>query len=175
MGPGRRRLLSLGVGVVLAAGIWVGLTAFTVSGPVQAPPFSLPSLGPGPRVTVPIVGAGAHDPVVVTFFASWCGPCQAELPSVAKVVRQARAAGDKVSFIGVDGNDAASSGLAFARRSGVDFPVGRDALSAVAPTFGIQGYPATVFIDAHGNVASTVRGPIKVATLEAGIAGIDRT
>jgi cytochrome c biogenesis protein CcmG/thiol:disulfide interchange protein DsbE len=175
MSPGRRRWVSLAIGLVLAAAVWVGLTSFAAPASVTVHPFSLPRLGSGPRVRVPIVGEGAHDPVVVTFFASWCGPCHAELPALSRVVRQAQAAGDKVRFIGIDGNDAPASGLAFARQSGVDFPVGRDALSLVAPTFGIQGYPATVFIDADGDIASTVRGPIKVATLEAGITRIDRT
>jgi len=122
---------------------------------------------------MPLVGEGAHDPVVVTFFASWCGPCHSELPTVARVARQAGGAGQKVRFIGVDDNDAAASGLAFARASGVDFPVGRDALSLVAPTLGVQWNPATVFVDSHGTIRETVRGPISAAALEAGIAGIE--
>jgi thiol-disulfide isomerase/thioredoxin len=168
-------LVSLALGVVLAGGLWVGLTAATAAPQKKVQPFSLPRLGSGPRVSVPITGVGAHDPVVVTFFASWCGPCHAELPTVAKVARQAKAAGGKVRFIGIDDNDAPASGLAFARRSGVDFPVGRDSFSRVAPTFDIPGNPATVFIDGNGNIAQTVLGPIKVATLEAGIARIAHT
>jgi cytochrome c biogenesis protein CcmG/thiol:disulfide interchange protein DsbE len=171
--PVRRRLLSLGVGVVLAAALWVGLTAVGAPAATKAHAFSLPRLGPGPRVTVPIVGEGAHDAVVVTFFASWCGPCHRELPVIAGVARQAQVAGDKVRFIGVDDNDAPASGLAFARASGVAFPVGRDALSLTAPEYGIVGNPATVFIDAAGDVAKTVQGPLTTSALEAEIARID--
>jgi cytochrome c biogenesis protein CcmG/thiol:disulfide interchange protein DsbE len=124
-------------------------------------------------VTVPVVGEGAHQAVVVTFFASWCGPCHTELPAFARVAREAKASGDKVQFIGVDDNDGAASGLAFARKSGVRFPVGRDSLSLTAPDYGIQGNPSTVFIDAGGNVVRTIRGPIKTSTLENEIAQID--
>ncbi len=173
MTPGRRRLLSLALGVVLAAGLWVALTSFTAPGPTRAHPFSLPRLGGGPRVTVPVVGEGAHEAVVVTFFGSWCGQCQSELPAFARVAREAGAAGDRVRFIGVDDNDAAAAGLAFARRSGVDFPVGRDYYSEVAPTYGIPGNPATVFIDAAGDVTRTVLGPVTPSTLETEIARID--
>jgi thiol-disulfide isomerase/thioredoxin len=173
--PKRRRLLSLGIGVVLAAGLWIALTSFTAPGPTKAPPFSLPRLGGGPRVSVPIVGEGAHDPVILTFFASWCGPCHAELPSVAKVARQAEAAGDKVRFIGIDDNEKSAPGLAFVRASGVQFPVGRDFYSLTAPQYGIPGNPATVFIDADGNVARTIRGPVSVPTLESEIARLDQT
>lgn len=173
MAPGRRRLLSLGVGIVLAAGLWVGLTGFSAPVATRAHPFSLPRLGGGPRVTVPIVGRGAHQAVVVTFFASWCGPCHRELPAFAQVAREATASGDKVQFIGIDDNDAPASGLAFARQSGVRFPVGRDAYSLTAPDYGIVGNPSTVFIDAAGNVVKTVRGPVSRGTLESEIARID--
>jgi cytochrome c biogenesis protein CcmG/thiol:disulfide interchange protein DsbE len=174
MSLGRRRLLSLVLGLVLAAGLWTALSAFSTPGPTRAPAFSLPRLGSGPPVQVPITGAGAHEAVVVTFFASWCGPCHSELPGLARVARQAAAAGDKVTFIGVDDNDAPASGLAFARKSGVTFPVGRDAYSLTAPKYGIPGNPATVFIDAAGNITRTVLGPIKPAVLEAEIAKIDQ-
>jgi thiol-disulfide isomerase/thioredoxin len=172
-GRRRRRLLSLGVGIVVAVGLWLALTGFTAPAVTAAPPFSLPRLGPGPRVTMPIVGAGAHQAVVLTFFASWCGPCHSELPSFAAVARQAQGAGDRVRFIGIDDNDAPASGLAFARQSGVDFPVGRDSLSVTAPSYHVYGNPATVFIDAAGNVTRIVRGAITPATLEAEIARID--
>jgi AhpC/TSA family len=72
-----------------------------------------------------------------------------------------------VAFVGVDGNDEPASGLAFARASGVSFPVAEDTTSAVAPRFGLYGYPDTVFVDAHGDVAGVVRGPITKATLVA--------
>jgi thiol-disulfide isomerase/thioredoxin len=126
-------------------------------------------------VRVPLVGEGAHDPVVVTFFASWCGPCHKDLPIIAQVARRARAARETVRFVGVDDNDAPASGLAFARSSGVDFPVGRDALSLVAPTLGVAWNPTTVFIDGNGTIAETVRGPISATALQAGISRIDQT
>ena len=173
--PVRRRLVSLAVGVVIAAGLWIALTGFSAPAVTKAPHFSLPRLGPGPRVTVPIVGEGAHEAVVLTFFASWCGPCHSELPSFASVARQAQVAGDRVRFIGIDDNDAPASGLAFARKSGVEFPVGRDSFSVTAPAYHVYGNPATVFIDAGGTVTKIVEGPIKASTLEAEIARIDGT
>jgi thiol-disulfide isomerase/thioredoxin len=172
-GRRRRRLLSLGVGIVIAAGLWLAFTGFSAPAVTKAPAFSFPRLGPGPRVTMPVVGAGAHEAVVLTFFASWCGPCHSELPSFAAVAREAQVAGDRVRFIGIDDNAAPASGLAFARASGVDFPVGRDSLSLTAPSYHVYGNPATVFIDAAGNVTRIVRGAIAPATLEAEIARID--
>ena len=163
---GRRRLVSLALGIVLAVGLWFGLTAAGGSGSQQAPAFTLPRLGGGHAVSYPLTGNQAHKPVVLTFFASWCPPCRAELPMVATVARQEQAAGDGVVFVGVDGNDAAASGLAFARASLVSFAVGADADSALAPRFTLDGYPGTVFIDASGTIIKTVHGPVSHATLE---------
>jgi cytochrome c biogenesis protein CcmG/thiol:disulfide interchange protein DsbE len=162
----RRRLVSIVIGIVAAAGLVAGLTVGDGGGPQRAPAFSLPRLGGGTPVSYPLSGSEAHRPVVLTFFASWCGPCHAELPVVARVARQEQAAGDDVVFLGVDGNDDPASGLAFARQSGVHFAVGANADSALAPRFTLVGYPGTVFIDASGTIVKTVHGPVSRATLE---------
>lgn len=145
------------------------------SGSSVAPTFSLPGLGGGPAVHVPVVDNGRGVPVVLTFFASWCGPCYSELPTVAQVADQLRASHTPVVFLGVDGNDLDSSGLAFARRAGVTFAVGADHASAIAPRFGIPGYPATVFIDGDGTVAHVVRGPVTASVLRTWVRRIAST
>ena len=170
----RRRWLSIGIGAVVAAGLAIGLTVGN-NGPTTAPAFSLPRLGGGTPVSYPLTGAEAHKPVVLTFFASWCTPCQAELPMVARVARQEKAAGDGVVFVGVDGNDNPGSGLAFAHHSGVSFAVGANADSALAPRFTLFGYPGTVFIDASGAIIKTVHGPVSHATLESYVARLSHT
>jgi thiol-disulfide isomerase/thioredoxin len=171
----RRRLLSIAVGVLVIAGLGIGLTVGTGGSSQQAPSFSLPRLGGGSPVSYPLSGTQAHKPVVLTFFASWCPPCRAELPMVARVARQEQAAGDGVVFAGVDGNDNPASGLSFARSSGVSFAVGADADSALAPKFTLVGYPGTVFIDAAGTIVDTVHGPVSHATLETYLARLSHT
>jgi len=158
--------VSTGIGVMVAVALVIGLTIGSGGGPQRAPAFSLPRLGGGQPVTYPLTGAQAHKPVVLTFFASWCPPCRAELPMVAQVARQEQSAGDGVVFVGVDGNDNPASGLSFARKSGVSFAVGANADSALAPRFTLVGYPGTVFIDASGTIFKTVHGPVSHATLE---------
>jgi len=163
----RRRLVTLAIVVATGAGLWFGLG--TGGGPsvVRAPAFSVPRLGGGPAVGLPLPPAEADRPVVLTFFASWCPPCHKDLPVVAGVARRAGTAGSPVVFVGIDGDDAPASGLAFARRSGVGFVVGADGASAVAPRFGLVGYPDTVFVDRAGDVVGTVQGPVSRSTLQA--------
>ncbi|MHB8329190.1 MAG: TlpA family protein disulfide reductase [Acidimicrobiales bacterium] len=167
--PGARRLHSFGIGVVLAAALAAGLLLARgpAGGPTPAAHFSLPRLGGGPPVEMPVVRGGRQVPVVLTFFASWCGPCHVDVPVIARFARSVEASANNVAFVGVDGNDDPASGLAFVRQSGVTFPVAKDAYSEVAPRFDLPGYPATVFIDAAGDVVHVVRGPVSVATLEA--------
>ena len=157
----RRPTMVLAALVVLGALVGV-IVASAGSGPTRAPSFgSLPRLGGGaPLSLVP------GRPTAITFFASWCSPCRSELPVIARVASQESAAGGKVTVIGIDGNDDPASGLAFARASGVTFAVGEDSASAVAPRFGLDGYPDTVFVDAKGDVAGIVRGPISASTLQ---------
>ena len=161
----RRLVVSIVAAVVVVVGVVVAL-GFTAGGAQGAPSFSYPRLGGGAPVRYPLAGTQAHRPVVVAFFASWCSPCRTELPTVAQVARQAQRRHSPVVFVGIDGNDEAASGLAFARRSGVTFPVGADADSALAPRFGLDGYPDTVFVNASGQVAHVVRGPVSRAVLE---------
>jgi cytochrome c biogenesis protein CcmG/thiol:disulfide interchange protein DsbE len=156
--------------VVLAAGLGLGLTVTDGgAGARVAPSFVLPRLGGGVPVSMPVPGhRGA--PVVVTFFASWCTPCQIELPMIARVARREIAGGGPVAFVGVDGNDDPASGLAFARSSGVAFPVAADAGSSVAPRYALVGYPDTVFVDATGRIAGTVHGAVTETVLHGWLA-----
>lgn len=162
----KRRARALAIGAALVVLAVVGLVVTSSSpGPTKVTPFTLPSLRGGDPVAVPVVDHGSRLPVVLTFYASWCGPCQTELPQVARVADQLTSARARVVFVGVDGNDDPTSGLSFAEHSGVQFALGADNDSVVAPRFGIPGYPATVFIDAAGDVAHVVRGPVSASTL----------
>jgi thiol-disulfide isomerase/thioredoxin len=159
----RRRVIALAVGVVVALALAYGLLVAPSSSSAAVAPFSLPRLGGGPAVTYPASGRSGATGTVVTFFASWCTPCQRDLPIVASFVDDHRSAG--VRFVGVDGDDAPAAGLAFARKSGVAFPVGSDQTEKVASALGLNGLPDTVFIDSSGHVVHVIRGAASGAQL----------
>lgn len=166
LGGRRPRPVFLLVGVVLAVGLGIGL--FTGVGthrgsggrPVTGsavPRFSLPRLGGGGRVGVPADGGGDGHPAVIVFFASWCGPCQKELPGLAGTYRREQETGSRlarVAMIGVDGNDPAGKALAFVHRSGVTFPVGADRTYTVTEgLFYFTSLPESVFVEGDGTIA----------------------
>ena len=106
-------------------------------------------------------------PVVVNFWASWCGPCVEEMPSLAQLHREYAKKG--VEFVGL-GVDSDKNVKAFLQKVPVDYPVyvigfgGADLARAFGNNAG--GLPFTVVIDAKGNIRSTKLGQIQPAELK---------
>ncbi len=167
----RHRLRYAAICGVAVLGLVGVLLATAGPGGSTVAPFTLSRLGGGSPISYPVPGAGGN-PVVINFFASWCTPCQTELPAFAAVAAQEEAAGSPVRFLGIDGNDDPASGLAMARASGVGYPVAQDYYESVANHLGISGLPDTVFIDRTGRLAHIIRGPVDAATFTHWIAVI---
>lgn len=168
----RKRRTSLVLGAVLAvstgAAVAVAMRpAGTRTTTVAAPGFSLVDAR-NPAATVALADRGGH-PAVVTFLASWCDPCRAELPTFAKV---AATGADGVRFFGVDTKDSDTQGPELLVASGVGFPVGADPEGTVAGRYHVEGMPTTVFVAADGHIVQTVTGPLDGATLARHLARI---
>jgi thiol-disulfide isomerase/thioredoxin len=145
-------------------GAAVGSGAATPHSLGRAKNFTLGVLGqPGKRLSLQSM---AHRPVIVNFFASWCGPCQRETPLIARFYRSTR--GDP-AIIGVDVNDAATAAMAFVRRSGVTYPVVADpAPMKAAIAYNLPGLPATFFLNARHVIVKRIYGPVTQAELVSG-------
>ena len=141
-------------------------TTAKVGGPV--PTFSLKNLmGPG-TVGVPQDGGGKGKAAVLIFFASWCGPCQEEMPSLAAAVQHGEAG--NAAVIGIDGADQVGAATAFVQKNGVTFPVGIDSMYAVTSgQFGFSGLPETVFVNAKGIITEIRFGATTPAILRQGV------
>lgn len=129
--------------------------------------FSAPGLSGSP-VRAPWA---RHRAGVVIFFASWCGPCQREMPGVAAYLRTHSLA--PVEVIGVDALDARGSARSFVTRDGVDFPVVFDRNGTLTSgEFKFQTVPETVFVNARGVVTDVYYGAIPKSRLVAGVAAL---
>jgi thiol-disulfide isomerase/thioredoxin len=160
----RRRwsLAAEAVAVVMAALLLSACTDAPVPGPsatkgVTLPPSptELPEFTPAQfRV---LLGQLRGKPVVVNVWASWCGPCTAEAPGLA---REARALQGKAQFLGVDIVDHIPPARAFIRKYGWPYPSVFDPTGAIRDDMGFIGQPITVVFDPAGKQAFTWSGPI---------------
>jgi cytochrome c biogenesis protein CcmG/thiol:disulfide interchange protein DsbE len=130
-----------------------------------APDFTVAVLGSsGQHITL---GARYNDkPVIVNFWASWCGPCQQETPLLARWYKQQHGT---VNLIGLDENDSETAAEKFAREKGVTYPLGFDPQTTVAKKYDISGIPQTFFLNARHQVVDHVYGAVTTAELTTGV------
>ena len=163
----RHKVISGVVAAFIAAVIAVSLAT---SG-AAAPPaykagagFSLSALGhPGQQVSL---SQYPGRPVIINFWASWCGPCQEETPLLASWYKQQQG---HVVLLGLDENDIAADALKFASAKGVSYPIGFDPKVTVPAAYGVDGLPQTFFLNAEHRIVDHVLGAVTEAELAKGL------
>lgn len=98
----------------------------------------------------------AGAPVVITFFATWCGPCRQELPELHAMWAERRERGLSVLAVSVDEDPQAADLDGYVRGLGLPFPVVH--APELRERFGVSGIPALRLVDGQGALVYSARG-----------------
>jgi len=102
-------------------------------------------------------------PLLINFWASTCTPCLKEMPDLQEAYD---ANGGAVDFVGLQVAERAESGLAMIQRTGISYPVGRDAGAEAFRALGGASLPRTVVVRADGTIAYSHTGALTAAQLQ---------
>ena len=145
--------------------------------PTTVPETTAAQTFAAPEMTVYDVDGNSHrlsdfrgKPVILNFWASWCGPCKAEMPDFDEAYQTY---GKDIHFLIVNLTDGSSetveSASAFIAEQGYTFPVYYDTAYSGATAYGIRSIPMTFFIDADGNLVTYGEGMLSAEMLQMGI------
>jgi cytochrome c biogenesis protein CcmG/thiol:disulfide interchange protein DsbE len=132
----------------------------------QAPDFALADLNGNPIRLADLRGR----PVIVNFWASWCGPCVEEFPLLQRALDEHRAQG--LTVVGIVVQDRSEAARAFMARMGASWPAVMDPDGGVAGSYGLYAPPESFFIDRDGVIASRQVGQLSQADLARQLAAI---
>ncbi len=110
----------------------------------SAPDFQLTSLDGQPVSLSDFEG----NPVLLNFWATWCSPCQGEMPYLQEVYEGWQGTG--LVLLAVDIGESSSRVEAFMQSEGLTFTVLLDTQGKVALQYGIRTFPTSFFIDGNG-------------------------
>lgn len=160
------RFLALrNLGMLLTALLFFFVSVHTVSAATRIPSFSLEDVVTGDTVDSAFFKGKT---LLVTFFATWCGPCMQEIPDLIKLQNEYAAKGFSVLGLSVDQGGAGIVKKLVEKRS-INYPV-LLANGVVARGFGgVVGIPTSFLVNSKGQVVKKYPGYVPRMILEADI------
>ena len=116
----------------------------------QAPDFALPVAANGDEGARMSLGALRGHPVLLDFWASWCGPCAMEAPIIDRLSRRYEKKG--LVVLGVNVSDAPDTIKLYAQQRRLSYPMVVEAGTGVSDRYGVEKLPSMVLLDKEGKV-----------------------
>ena len=121
----------------------------------KAPDFTVYNINKEPVKLSDYIG----KPVILNFWASWCGPCTAEMPDFQELYETY---GNQIQFLMVNMTDGTYetrlSAQTFIESKGYTFPIFFDPYYSAVYAYDVQSIPVTYFIDAEGHIVTQIKG-----------------
>jgi len=136
------------------------------SGTEEAPDFTASVVANAPDKAQPTITMSAlrGHPVVLDFWATWCGPCQAEAPIVNGLAQRFKDKG--LVVIGVNTSDAEGLAARYAAKKGLSFPIVYDEGNAIANKYRVDNLPTLIVVSKEGKMVAVRHGVTSDADLE---------
>jgi len=150
-------------GAVLVYALWPQIVAPPAGLGGAAPDFKIPRYAGGEMSLAGLRGSV----VVVNFWASWCGPCRDEAPTLEQLWQEYQGKG--VQFIGVDIQDTPEGAKGFIDEFHITYPNGPDPNNTIGRAYRITGVPETFLVGRAGRLAKQFIGPVDKAAVEAAV------
>jgi len=138
---------------------------------------SIPQTGaPAPNFSLELIANGQGTVsldkykgkgIYLNFFASWCVPCKAEVPSIAQLSKSYAKRG--VVVLGVDELESVEAARGFVSRYKLPYPIGLDDSGALGASYGLIGLPLHVFIGPDGKIVARRSGEMSEDQIRAGM------
>lgn len=142
----------------LALGLWALLQFGPEGGPVQpgsrAPEFRALNINTGDSVSLSDYRGRV---TLVNIWATWCGPCRAEMPSMQKAYARLRDRGFAIAAVSID-EGSVDEVRGFQRELGLTFDILHDRSGRIQQVFQTAGVPESFLLDADGIIVKRVIG-----------------
>ncbi len=165
--------LGLIFSILLLGILWIGVSAVN-SEQQLAQGITAPQAGfPAPDFTLATpagemiaLSALRGQPVLVNLWASWCGPCRAEMPAMQRVYEEYKDQGFQILAVNATHQDTKAAAVAFAEEHGLTFPLLLDVDGQVSAAYLLRALPSSFFIGKDGVIQEVViGGPMAEALL----------
>lgn len=181
------------VGLAIGLVVWSGLPSRvdepsdqgSIAESGEVGPIALPDDGAGGLPVAPEEGALAPNfsletpdgdtytlselrgqPVLINFWATWCGPCRLEMPAIQAIYETRAEDGFVVLAVNHTSTDSVPAITDFAQELGLSFPLLVDPGSEVNTDYRVRAYPSSFFVDGEGVIQTVHFGPMTEEQLD---------